>query len=259
MAGARTPDHHGSHQRLVWPAGGPVPQAQVDAIIVPTTRPVAYLKEAARAALRLGCPLVTLHSGKWTCARDAIRHIDPAVDLIAIDVPEPSQLRLPDLETSRLLADTVFEQRSDLSAKRNLGLMFSHMLGWERVVFLDDDIRVPDPEDLSKAAGLLDTHAAVGLRIGGFPDNSVVCHAFRDAGGDQGTFVGGGAMAVDVKRNRSFFPSIYNEDWFFLLDEGKWLQSVATVGEVLQYRYEPYQAERARNQELGDVLAEGIF
>jgi hypothetical protein len=259
MAGARTPDHHGSHQRLVWPADESVPRAKVDAIIVPTTRRVASLKEAARAALRLGCPLVTLHSGKWTCARDAIRYVDPRVDLIAIDVPQPSQLRLPEMETSRLLAGTVFEQRSDLSAKRNLGLMLSHILGWERVVFLDDDIRVPDPDDLSRAAGLLDTHAAVGLRIGGFPDNSVVCHAFRDAGGDQGTFVGGGAMAVDVKRNRSFFPGIYNEDWFFLLDAGKWLRSVATVGEVLQYPYEPYRAERARAQELGDVLAEGIF
>jgi hypothetical protein len=200
-----------------------------------------------------------LHSGKWTCARDAIRDVDPRVDLIAIDVPEPAHLRLPELETSRLLVGTVFEQRSDLSAKRNLGLMLSRILGWERVLFLDDDIRVPDPDDLSKATGLLDTHAAVGLHIGGYPDNSVVCHAFRDAGGDQGTFVGGGAMAVEVKRNRSFFPKIYNEDWFFLLDAGKRLQSVAIVGEVLQYPYDPYRVERARNQELGDVLAEGIF
>jgi hypothetical protein len=259
MAGARTPDHHGSHQRLVWSADGPVRPGKVDAIIVPTIRPVAYLKEAVRAALHLGCPLVTLHSGKWTCASEADRYVDPRVDLIAIDVPEQAQLRLPELGTSRLLAGTIFEQRSDQSTKRNLGLMLSHMLGWERVVFLDDDIRVPDPGDLSKATGLLNIHAAVGLRIGGFPDNSVVCHAFRDAGGDQGTFVGGGAMAVEVKRNRSFFPNIYNEDWFYLLDAGKRLQSVATVGEALQYPYDPYRAERARGQELGDVLAEGIF
>jgi hypothetical protein len=259
MAGARTPNHHGSHQRLIWPVGGPVSRAKVDAIIVPTTRRVAYLREAARAARRLGCTLVTLHSGKWTRASDAVRSIDRRVDVIAIDVPESANLRLPDLETTRLLVGTVFEQRSDLSAKRNLGLMLSHMLGWERVVFLDDDIRVPYPGDLSKATGLLDTHAAVGLHVGGYPDNSVVCHAFRDAGGEQGTFVGGGAMAVEVKRNHSFFPKIYNEDWFYLLDAGKRLQSVATVGEVLQYPYDPYRVERARAQELGDVLAEGIF
>jgi hypothetical protein len=99
----------------------------------------------------------------------------------------------------------------------------------------------------------------VGLSIGGFPDNSVVCHAFREAGGRQDTFIGGGALAVDVKRNRTFFPNIYNEDWFFVLDAGKGMQSVATVGEVLQEPYDPYRPERARSEEFGDVLAEGMF
>jgi len=34
---------------------------------------------------------------------------------------------------------------------------------------------------------------------------------------------------------------------------------VATVGRVLQYPYDPYRVERARAEEFGDVLAEGIF
>jgi hypothetical protein len=133
------------------------------------------------------------------------------------------------------------------------------MLRWKRVVFLDDDILVPDPADLSRAVSLLGTHTAVGLSIGGFPDNSMVCHAFREAGGWQDTFIGGGALAVDIKRNRSFFPNIYNEDWFFVLDAGKRLQPVATVGQVLQGPYDPYRPERAREEEFGDVLAEGTF
>jgi hypothetical protein len=226
---------------------------------VPTARKVAYLEEAAAAARSLGCPLVTLHSGRWTSAFAAAAQLDPEVDLIAVDVPETADLRLPSLATSRLLAGTMFERRTDVSTKRNLGLMLSHALRWKRVVFLDDDIRVPQPADLSRAAGLLNSHSAVGLGIGGFPDNSTVCHAFRDAGGWQETFIGGGALAVAVKRNRSFFPNVYNEDWFFLLDAGKRLQSVATVGQVLQYPYDPYRVQRARSEELGDVLAEGTF
>ena len=255
-----TPNHHGSHRRLLWqPENSPGP-AKVDAIIVPTTRPVRYLREAAAAALYLDCPLVTLHSRKWTSAHAATSYLGGSVDLIAIDLPDPAHLRLPELETSRVLAGTMFEQRSDLSTKRNLALMLSHMLGWDRVVFLDDDIQVPDPGDLSKAAGLLDTHTAVGLGIGGFPDNSVVCHAFRKVGGKQDTFIGGGALAVEVTRNRSFFPKIYNDDWFYVLDAGKRLQSVATVGQVIQQPYDPYRAtNRARAEELGDVLAEGTF
>jgi hypothetical protein len=252
-------DHHGSHRGLIWPADEPTPQVKVEAIIVPTIRPVSCLVEAARSARALGCPLVTLHSRDKTLASQADSYLDWSLDLIAIDVPESAHLRLPVLGTSRLLAGTIFERRTDVSTKRNLGLLLSHMLGWKRVIFLDDDIRVPDPADLSRAVSLLDTHTAVGLGIGGFPDNSMVCHAFRDAGGSQETFIGGGALAVDVKRNRTFFPNVYNEDWFFVLDAGKGLQSVATVGRVLQDPYDPYRPERARAEELGDVLAEGTF
>jgi hypothetical protein len=257
--GVETADHHGSHRDLIWQGDASTPMLRVDAIIVPTARKVAYLKEAAAAARSLGCPLVTLHSGRWTSAFAAAVQLDPEVDLIAIDVPETADLRLPALATTSLLAGKTFDRRTDVSTKRNLGLMLSHALRWKRVVFLDDDVRVPDPADLSRAAGLLNSHSAVGLGIGGFPDNSTVCHAFRDAGGWQETFIGGGALAVAVKRNRSFFPNVYNEDWFFVLDAGKRLQSVATVGQVLQYPYDPYRVERARDEEFGDVLAEGTF
>lgn len=259
MAGTETPHHHGDHRNLVWKADDSSPQASVNTIIVPTARPVVYLKDAAAAALALGCPLVTVHSQKWTSAHEAFQYLGQSVNLIAIDMPEAREVRLPQLETTRLLAGTRFERRTDVSTKRNLALVLCHTLGWERVVFLDDDIRVPNPVDLRKAVGLLDTHTAVGLGIGGFPDNSMVCHAFREGGGRQATFVGGGALAVEVKRNHSFFPNVYNEDWFYMLDAEKRLQSVATVGEVLQYPYDPYLPERARNEEFGDVLAEGTF
>jgi hypothetical protein len=223
------------------------------------------LYDAARAARFLGCPLVTLHTPDRT--PDTTKASAAAfylgwwrwLELIAIDVPGSADLQLPELETSRLLTGTIFERRTDVSTKRNLGLLLSHMLRWKHVVFLDDDIQVPNPADLSKAASLLSTYAAVGLGIGGFPDNSMVCHAFREAGGWQETFIGGGALAVNVERNRSFFPNVYNEDWFFVLDAAKGLESVATVGQVLQEPYDPYLPERARGEELGDVLAEGTF
>lgn len=256
-----TPYHHGSHQSLLWsPADSPPAPRGVDAIIVPTVRRPAYLAEAADLALALNCPLVTLHSGKWTTAAKTAQRIPADVDLIAIDVPEPARLRLPGWETSRLLAGTVFARGTDLSTKRNLGLLFSHMIGWSRILFLDDDITGLNPDDVRKAGGLLDTHNAAGLRISGFPDHSVVCHAYLQAGGSQQSFIGGGALAVEVKRSNSYFPDIYNDDWFFLLDGDKWLQPTAVTGQVVQHPYDPFRnPERARAEELGDVLAEGIY
>jgi hypothetical protein len=90
------------------------------------------------------------------------------------------------------------------------------------------------------------------------PDNSVVCHAFREAGGAQEMFIGGGALAIGPQSMTSFFPNIYNEDWFFLLDDDG-LRSTAITGTVIQKQYDPFREERARMEELGDSLAEGLF
>lgn len=258
MATIDAPDHSGSHRSLLW-ENADQPPADIDAIIVPTARPPAYLKEAADLANALGCSLVTLHSKKWTSAAGGARIVPHTVDLIAIDVPDPARLRLPAWNTSRLLAGTVFARQTDLSAKRNIGLVLSRILGWERILFLDDDITELDPAHVRTASGLLNLHNAVGLQVGGFADNSVVCHAYKQAGGPQQTFIGGGALAVHVGRCTSFFPDIYNDDWFFLLDGDKSLQSVAVTGLVKQNPYDPFSVRRARAEELGDVLAEGIY
>lgn len=255
----KTLNHHGSHRKLLSSADSAATR-RVDCIVVPTARPPAYLAGAAALAQTLGCVLVTLHSGKWTTAAMAAQAIPVDVRLVAIDVPKAAQLNLPSFETSQRLAGTVFARRSDLSTKRNLALMLSHILGWRRIVFLDDDITDLKPEDFNKASGLLDIYNAVGLRIGGFPDHSVVCHAYRQAGGEQQSFIGGGALAVQIERAKSFFPDIYNDDWFFLLDDDKWLQPAGITGEVRQYPYDPFRnPDRARAEEFGDVLAEGIY
>jgi hypothetical protein len=261
VPGEETPHHHGSHQRLLWSSvDSSAARQEIDAIIVPTARRPAYLAGAARLARELDCTLVTLHSGKWTSAADAARCIPAGVDLIAIDVPEPTRLRLPDWETSRELAGTVFARRTDTSAKRNLALMLGHMLSWSRVLFLDDDMTGLKADDVREASGLLAVYNAVGLKNVGFPDNSVVCHAYRDAGGQQQSFIGGGALAVQIKRSNSFFPDIYNEDWFFFLNGDKRLQPTAIAGQVVQDPYDPFRnPHRARTEELGDVLAEGIY
>jgi hypothetical protein len=230
----------------------------VDAIIVPTARNVATLKPAIELAGKLGATLVVLCS-KWSSASEVVAQVKgKGVKLVAIDVDGIPEGVVPTFKTCKVLAKTRFERRTDTSLKRNFGLLLARLIGWERIVFLDDDIRVPEPIDLRDAAGLTDQYAGVGLAIGGMPDNSVVCHAFREAGGAQDMFIGGGALAIGPQSMTSFFPNIYNEDWFFLLDDDR-LRPTAITGTAVQGTYDPFREERARMEELGDSLAEGLF
>ena len=248
-----------SHRGLIKEPTSVQRRAPVDAIIVPSARRAAALEEAGRLAEQLGCVLLVLCSKHSEARRAAGSLARRTADVIAIDFPEAGIGRLPRLESSTVLGESRLKRRTDTSAKRNLGLVLARLAGWKRVVFLDDDIAVPDAADLERAAALLDTRDGVGLHIGGFPDNSVVCHANRETGAPQDTFIGGGALAVPTDRIDSLFPEIYNEDWFFLLGKTM-LRPVGQVGEAIQKPYDPFASpERARREEFGDVLAEGLF
>jgi hypothetical protein len=267
VATATTPghlsvNHHGSHRSLLkfitTPSSEP---GAVDAIFVPTARTVGYLRTAIGLAAKLDCPLVTLHSRHSKAAEAQRLAKENQVTLVAIDMDFVARETLPVFATTTLLAGTRFERRTDTSKKRNLGLLLARILGWKRIVFLDDDIDIPTPHHLTEAVRQLHKFNGVGLTVTGYPDNSVVCHANRETGGFQDTFIGGGALAVNAAAHRSFFPEIYNEDWFFLLSETSQLQPIArTSGIAVQKPYDPYaNDQRARGEEFGDTLAEGVF
>jgi hypothetical protein len=89
-------------------------------------------------------------------------------------------------------------------------------------------------------------------------DNSAVCHARRLVGAEQGVFASAATLGISCVEPLSFFPDVYNEDWFFLLDEIRKAQ-VTRIGHVRQRGYNPYRVRRARYEEFGDVLAEGLL
>lgn len=258
MTGSCAPTAHSPLLRPVDP--GPRMLARLDAIVVPSGRSASRCEHAAVLARELDCVLLVLASrgSLGVEIRAAIGKHDRGNQYI-VDVPPDLRDRLPRLATTDLLEGEGFRRKTDVSAKRNLGMALTYMARLGRILFLDDDIRIPDPSDLRRAAWLLRTHDAVGMRLEGYPDNSVVCHANRETGGRQGTFVGAGALAVGADRVSSFFPEIYNEDWFFLLDHST-LLPVAVTGVAVQDRFNPFDdPDRARGQEFGDLLAEGLF
>lgn len=255
-----SPRQHKSHQALLAhrdraAASG----AAMDAIFVPTARPSPYLRQAIAVAAERDVLLVFLCSKLSTVSGAIMEAKNAGVRALAVDIDLLNPGLVPDFATDRLLRFTRFRRQTDTSFKRNLALLISVLAGWRRILFLDDDIELPDPADLGVAAALLGEYPVVGLANAGMPDNSVVCHAIRDAGGMQDTFIGGGALAVGEAAFGSFFPNIYNEDWFFLLD-GMKLRPSAITGTATQKPYDPYRdTRRARGEELGDTLAEGIF
>jgi hypothetical protein len=239
----------------------------MDAIIVPTARPASQLTHAMDLAAEHGCQLLVLSSKRSSARAAAAQATEFGVRLVAIDVAgnvgidgeDAAVGPLASFVTSNILKNTRFHSGSDLSFKRNLGLTLARMAGWDRVLFLDDDMHNLESQAVSDAAHLLDAFDIVGLQNNGFPDNSVLCHAYRATGRMQDTFIGGGALAVATYRVHSFFPNVYNEDWLFMLPSVAGGRAAVT-GTAKQETYDPFASpRRARYEEFGDCLAEGLF
>jgi glycosyltransferase involved in cell wall biosynthesis len=148
----------------------------------------------------------------------------------------------------------------DLSMKRNIGLVLARLLGWTRLMFLDDDIYSVGQRDVAALAAALENHSVSALIPKWFQDNSVVCHAHRLGGGEQDVFASASGIGVRCDRDElTFFPNLYNEDWFFFADEAA-NHRIAKVGESRQKKYNPYDdSDRAAREEFGDLLAEGLY
>jgi hypothetical protein len=238
---------------------------RLDAIIVPGTRPAAYLDHAVTLARAAQCSLVVLCS-HYLLGREVKEYLDARSFSGAIVIDLPPGYSHPLFNFRRLLdirdqlPPACGHHVTDLSMKRNIGLVLAKMLGWRRIFFLDDDIRDIAYPDLQHTVDMLGPFSAAGMWVTEFPDNSIVCHANRMTGGSQDVFVSGAALAVDCESDIGFFPDIYNEDWLFFFDaasEGKLGNSYRKATQLYYYPFA--NADRAAWQEFGDVLAEGLY
>jgi hypothetical protein len=235
---------------------------RLDAVIVPASRQAFCLQPAINLAARLDVLLVVLCS-KQTRADHVAERVSSSPGARALIVDLPKTWCHPDFPTrtsSQVFRRANGYRESDLSAKRNIGLVLARLHGWNKVVFVDDDVMLSRTDDIARLAGQLDTYQVAGMIVRNFPDNSVVCHARRDAGLPQDVFLTGAVLGVHCNNlPLSFFPDIYNEDWFFFAREAA-SRELPAVGEASQLTYNPYaKPDRARREEFGDLLAEGLF
>ena len=233
-----------------------------DAIIVPASRPAPFLRRTISLAARLKIPLVVL------CSEQAkVEHVVKRVSetrgarSLVIGISETwSHPHFPDRTSAPVFQEASAHRWSDLSVKRNLGLLLARLQGWNKVLFVDDDIRSLSAGHIARLSGQLDAHEVAGMTVRKHADNSVVCHARRLAGLAQDVFVTGAVLAVHCNSlPLSYFPDIYNEDWFFFAREAA-ARTLPCVGQARQIRYDPFASpDRARQEEFGDLLAEGLY
>lgn len=252
------------------PAGG---LRDLECILVPTHRRAARLRLAFTLAAGSGCPIVVVRGGESD--PDEVFALADEIGVsrcyVVRDVDALAARHLP--MAVRSLHESPAKQRY-VAAARNLGLSAARLAGCSNVLFLDDDVEFNgDLDGSSRPATVRETawavaraaHAlhegavAVGWTHRWYPDNSVVCHANRLANNPQESFVGAGSLLVRVDDAMSFFPPIYNEDWLFLFDAVR-ARRLVRAGNALQLPFDPFaDPERAADEELGDLLAEGLY
>ncbi|WP_432944627.1 hypothetical protein ACQPXM_03400 [Kribbella sp. CA-253562] len=255
--------HVASHASLLRDVSAVAPSptnSRLDAIVVPASRP--NLQRIIELSAMLSVPLVVLCSrqAKWDKVAARVEATFGARALV-VDVPRDYQL----LGHHHLTSDKTFftasaERSSDLSSKRNIGLVLARLRGWSKILFVDDDIHHLRPRDISRFSGSLDRNPVAAMTSRYFPDNSVVCHARRLAGLGQDVFVSGAVLGVNTQHPAvSFFPDVYNEDWFFFAQHAA-ARSLPKIGEARQDEYLPFaDPERAAREEFGDLVAEGLY
>jgi hypothetical protein len=234
----------------------------LDAIVVPAGRKAEKLKTVAELAASADVPLVVLASLHCRVAEaSALVASIPGCRALIVDIPGDYRHDHLTFQTSDpSFAHLKAGRNSDLSLKRNLGLLLARLMRWEKIMFLDDDIFGVTLTDLAKIASQLDSHQVTGLISRSFPDNSVVCHANRLSGRHQDTFVTGAALGVNCAETPlDFFPDVYNEDWLFFATHAARGQ-VISVGTARQQPYKPFaDPKRADLEEFGDLIAEGLY
>ena len=161
-----------SHDGLLDSSGQSPDRVQFDAIVVPTNRPVDMLGDCLDLALETAIPLLVV------CSKRVNRHQVTAmaaqgnVEAFAVDLPPypANPLGIPFTTSSdEDLVAASWGLTRDLSAKRNLGLVLARMLGWQRLMFLDDDIFDVTREDVDALAAGLSDHGVSVLHPRGIP------------------------------------------------------------------------------------------
>lgn len=159
------------------------------------------------------------------------------------------------------IVTTLGKETWSLGFNRNYAILYALSKGYEKVIFTDDDVLIPDIRSIDAIFDNLEWHNHIGVDIENMPDDSVVGHIYRAGHLLQARYVSGTFLGVDLtKPVNNFYLNIYNEDWIWLYLENRG-NPVFKVGKVGQMRFDPFQngVEKALFQEFGEICWEGVL
>lgn len=166
-----------------------------------------------------------------------------------------------DLNKSKSIYRQLGNAEWNLGFARNYALLLTRINNIERVLFMDDDIIIPNNDIIISSFNLLEKYDFIGTNIGGMVDDSILGHISTDLGliDDFERAFSGGFLAFNSKIVKLPFLNIYNEDWIWLFlhsNEKKHLQPKC----VIQNYFNPYEKfkEKIIFQEYGEIIVTGI-
>jgi hypothetical protein len=148
----------------------------------------------------------------------------------------------------------------NLGYARNFALLYSKSIHANKVLFMDDDIQVPDLKLIDDLFQSIKDFHFVGANITGLVDDSVLGHIATDLGIFNERMLSGGFMVFNPNIIDQYFLNNYNEDWIWLflqLQGKKYLQA----GDVFQELSNPLAnfQNKLIFQEHGEIALDGVL
>ncbi len=150
----------------------------------------------------------------------------------------------------------------NLGIARNFALDHSFSLGYEKVLFIDDDISDIDDRKIEHGFGVLNKDSFVSCILNGVEDNSIIGHIAKHVGiiDDGDKMLSGGFLFFSPTSMSKRFYNIYNEDWIIQLLENQKEQIILpyTVRHNVDQDVN-WTLDQAIFQELGELIVEGLL
>lgn len=143
---------------------------------------------------------------------------------------------------------------------RNFALLYAFSLNFHKVLFLDDDIIVPNLDIIDLLMMKLGEYLFTGAHIAGLIDDSILGHLATNVGVSNQRMLSGGFLAFNPALVDEYFMNHYNEDWIWLFLQLKGRDYLQKY-EVFQELADPFMNYRHRIefQENGEMLLDGIL